>query len=64
MAFAKNNSLTSQINQLMEEFGGVLGAFPSAADLFPADLFDAFCAQNCGIQHEHKTPPQFADYTG
>lgn len=60
----KNASLTSIAGQLLEEFAGTFGNLPNASDLFPADLFDAFCAQNCALPHNHKTPEQYAEHYG
>lgn len=64
MAVPRNASATSILGQLLEDYAGVLGLLPSGVDLFPAELFDSFCSQNCGILHDHKTPDQYADYTG
>lgn len=46
----RNNSITSQIGQLLEDYAGVMGLLPGAPDLFPAELFDSFSAQYCGMK--------------
>lgn len=63
MAIPKNASLSSQLGQAIEELTALFGHSVQIPDL-SADLWDSFCAQNCGISHVHKTPEQYADYTG
>lgn len=63
MAIPRNASLTSIMNQLLEDYAGVFGYFPSSVDLFTADLFDTHALLCCAVKEE-VTPDQYEDYFG